>query len=718
MTIALSVLSAASLWQCMHADKNKDGSSLKDGGAAANNEPTNADTMFSVLYEVQVRAANACRNDTGSPEQKAACAAKIAPTYKWRAKDWAVTADCGTDDDTKRVLDDLGQVRLGTLEDMIEQTDDYHVGVTLKYIKEKVGANTVWVMPVFPNNDQFNIPAKCDNLGSPYAVRDYMHVAGSLSRVCIKTSKTEFDVPEGEDAPCYGNVSFDAFVAEANKLGIRVMMDIALNHFGHNYKFYDYADFKPIRERIAAGENIDSLWDFNATYEDPVVKPNILDTLDKLKQFAIWNPNVKASLDAVTQKCPDLKGDALIRAVNMYRNAFDWERAKFSCTEPMYLEYQVPGFYAGSGGYNNKHPAKQLGDNYTNNWSDVKFLYHQEIHGADSPDEGRGDYYLTFVRNREYFFHIINYWVSRGVQGFRFDHSTDGDSGMAPNEWRYLMRKVNHYDWVRKGKPADHHKPIYLVEDFGDQQGMNQVADAITDGSIGDMRGGNPKDTAHVQDVLQRANRFNDRMLIMRALEDHDERRLFDDTGFNEWTGAGFWGVGATTHSLPMILMGQEFGEKNQLSFRRSEFLRSRFYGSPNHFAQGQDLVKFYGDMIKTRLDGRNHALLSSSSYFLPLKNNAPNDPRIFAEMKWWGSDVVFAFHNLWDVGTVEQTFYIPQEQADQAGIKGALNYKLVNALNDQQLGPCHTGDDLKTNLYVKLDGGERLQWLRLELCN
>ena len=47
--------------------------------------------------------------------------------------------------------------------------DDIGAGAT-------VGANALWLMPVFPVNDEWNLPDACDNLGSPYAVRDYLHV--------------------------------------------------------------------------------------------------------------------------------------------------------------------------------------------------------------------------------------------------------------------------------------------------------------------------------------------------------------------------------------------------------------------------------------------------------------------------------------------------------------------------------------------------------------
>lgn len=694
-------------------DQSGNGSALLAGGAAAESEPLNPDALFAVVYEVQVRSANACRVDTGSPAQRQACAQKVAPNVKYRAESWAGGYDCENDNVAKQTIADLQKVKLGTFEDMLENTSDYRVGITLRYIKEKVGANTVWVMPMFPNNDKWNIPARCDNVGSPYAVRDYLHASGSLSRVCIKANKTEYDVPE-EEAPCFGNVSFDKLVEAANAQGLRIMMDVALNHFGHNYRYYDYVDFKTTRERIKAGENLDSLWNFGSTEEGSLVKPEILDSIEKIEQHAPNHASIKEAYEAVKMKCPNFKGDVLVRMTNMYRNMLDWERGQMTCDKPPYLEYMVPGFYAGAGGGGNPHPSRGVGDNFTNNWSDVKFLNHFENRKSDD----RGSHYEYFVRNREYFFRIMNYWVSRGVQGFRLDHTTDHDSGMAPNEWRYLIRKVNHYDWLRKGKPNNHRKPIYMAEEFHDQGGMKHVVDAMTEGYVGDMRGGNPKDTAHVQRVLDNAKRFEGQALVLRTFETHDEHRLYDNTGFNEWTGAGFWGIGLTTWSMPMLLMGQEFGERWQLSFRRSDYLRARFQGAPGFTNHAYDLIDFYGKMIRARFDVKNRALAADAYVYLPLKNNQPNDPRLFAIMKWWGHEVVFGFHNLWQQGVVEQAFYIPPDVANAAAINGDLKYKLVNVLSGQQAGDCRTGHELKTNLYVKLEDHERLQWLRLETCN
>jgi len=592
---------------------------------------------------------------------------------------------------------------------------DYRKGITLQYIHDRVGANTVWMMPLFPNNDQYNLPDACDNLGSPYAVRDYFHIQGKLSRDCIAQGRDENSFEDSGSAnpgtrvatptpACYGNVSFDRVIQDAHRRGLKVMLDLAFNHFGHNYLFYDYASFTPVRERIAHGEDLNRLWDFGATFEQELVSPAIVDTEASMRAA----PGMAQALRDVSDRCPNLKSDDLVRGAHLWREMLDGERTGFSCTAGMILEFQAPGFYLGQ----NHNPSQHLGDNFTNSWTDVKFLYLQE----------QQSHLHELVRNREYLFRVMNYWVSRGVDGFRLDHTTDGDSGINPNTWRYLVSKVNYYDWVRKGRPSNHIPPIYLAEEFHDQMGMNQVVDIMTEGYVGDMRGqsGATKNTSFVERVLESANRFNQHTYVMRALETHDEKRLTDGTGFTPWTGAGFWGVGAASPGTPMLLMGQEFGEGWGLGFRRSDFLRSRFVGTGNYREDGDALVDFYGKMNRARQDPFNRALGSWNRWNLRSRQDGQPDQRIFAQARWDvsnGMNVVFTFNNLWET-PVQQSFFLPPELAGQLSLGEGTSYKLVDALTGSQVGPCHSGADLKTDFYVQMGAGQRLQWLRLELCD
>jgi hypothetical protein len=308
----------------------------------------------------------------------------------------------------------------------------------------------------------------------------------------------------------------------------------------------------------------------------------------------------------------------------------------------------------------------------------------------------------------------MNYWVSRGVDGFRLDHATDGDSGLNPNTWHYIISKVNHYA-AKRGQS----RPIYMAEEFHDQLGMDRVIDFMTEGYVFGInsRGGGDKTTPHIENVLRGMERFPNNSYSMTALETHDEPRLMERTGFNHWTGAGFWGIGATTRSVPMILAGQEFGEKWGLGFKRSDFIRSRFEGSSNWFPDGEKLREYYQKMITGRIAKENRALVAQNYHFLRTKNNTPDD-RIFAQVKWSDDmNVVFVFHNLWEQDS-NQTFFIPPDIGNAIAMKDDIKYKFVDIISGQVKGACRTGKDIKWELPVLLDRATRAQWLRLETCN
>lgn len=625
-----------------------------------------------ILYEMQARTANACRNDVGSSAQRAACAAKLAPSIPYRAEGLS----CGA-------LADLQAIRLGTLDDLTDDTADFRQGLTVRYVDEQVGANALWLMPVFPDNDTWGVPDGCDNLGSPYAVRDYLHVSGTLSRACIRAGRDETS-----DTPCWGNDALEKLIAQAHARGMKVLLDVALNHFGHNYLFYDVAGYTPVRDRVARGEDLGNLWNFAATYDDALLHPTLVD-----------DPSAPAGADLASLKarCPSLTGQPLVRAFHQWREAFDWERAQFRCNGES-LEYNLPGFYLGADAWS---PSRAVGDNFTNNWRDVKFLYHQETNSAHA---------WEFTRTRELLFRILDYWLSRGVDGFRLDHTTDYFSGLNPNEWKYITSKLDYYNW-RRGMP----RPIFLAEEFGDQQGMAHVADILTEGYVGDLcgRDGQTKDASYVQRIVDNMGRFGGHSFVMTALETHDEKRLTDGTGFDVWTGAGFWGIGATNWSTPMLLMGQELGETSQLGFRKSSFLWSRFAGDPASDA----LLGYYRTMIRARRDSANRALRASHYRFLPVRGGTSPDGRIYAAVKWSDDgNVVFVAHNLWEQD-VAQTYYLPPDLAQAIWLDPQVRYKLVDAISGKQLGDCRTGADLAWSFYVAMDRGTRMQWMRLERC-
>jgi len=480
------------------------------------------------------------------------------------------------------------------------------------------------------------------------------------------------------------------------------MLDLAFNHFGHNYQMYDTLGHRSVRQRIAAGEDLDRLWAFAATYDEALLAPEVLDSEAALEELVSHDFEARDDLAALDARCPELAGPERVRAFGMWREALDWERERFPCDQP-YLEAALPGFYLGADGFN---PSARVGDNLLTDWRDVKFLF---LHGENAAHEHE------YARNREYLFRVMNYWTAQGVDAFRLDHTTDARSGISPDLWDYVVSKVDYYAY-RRGQP----RPVFMAEEFFDQQGMNKVVDIMTEGYVHDMcgRDGVTKDARHVQDVVANMDRFGGHTFVMTALETHDEHRLVDGTGFDVWTGAGFWGLGLTTWSTPMLLMGQELGEPYGLAFRKSDYLRSRFEGTDQHRDDAEELLGFYRAMITARLSEANRALRAPAHSFLGTRDTggAP-DPRIFAQVKWSSdANVVFVFHNLW-AEDVAQSYFVPDALAAQLSIRDGTRYRLVDALTGEPQGGCRTGADLKWDLYVELSAWERAQWLRLERC-
>lgn len=660
-----------------------DGSSTDENDLSAPDyAPLNLAAGSTILYEAQVRTANACHPDVGSPEQRAACAQKPAPAFIYRAEGMSCP-----------IRDDLAKIKMGTLDDMMENTSDFRSGITLRYVKESVGASMIWLMPLFPNNDRWSIPDACDNLGSPYAVRDYFHASGTLSRACIAQGRDEY-APD----PCWGNAELDKLIQDAHARGLKVMLDIALNHFGHNYLPYDTVDASVAGDRIAQGR-LGDLWNYNQTYEESLVHPQVLDRPAALDELVGRSSSDRLLLEGLRAKCAGLAGDDLVRAFVSWRLALPHERERFQCGG--FLDNQVPGFYLGA---SHVKPSTELGDNFSNDWRDVKFLFHHEEVGAHQ---------WEFARNREYLFRILNYWTSRGVDGFRFDHSTDYNGGMGSNEWKYLLGKVNYYA-EKRGQAH----PVYLAEEFWDQQEMNKVVDVLTEGYVGDMvgRGGITKDTAHIEGVLENMNRFQGRAFTMTALETHDEPRLTNGTGLSPWTGAGFWGIGAATRSTPMIVMGQELGASYGIGFKRSDFIHARFPNSGDGMLGADALADYYKRMSTQRLDPSNRALLAPNHYYLRTTGGGI-DSRIFAMVKWSDDlNVMFVFHNLWEQD-VTNAYVIPDDLAGKIGLKDDVRYRFYDVISQKQMGDCKSGGDLRRGVYVGMNAGTRAQWLRLERC-
>lgn len=610
-----------------------------------------------LLYELQIRSANACDPTLGTPSQREACAQKPAPQVRYEATD----SVCNE-------LEPLERIRLGTIEDLIAPTLDPREALTLRYIAERLGANAVWLMPPFPNNRSEQLPDPCDNLGSPYAVTDYFHLDTGLSRDCISD-------PVG----CDPNAAFEALVQEANDRGLRLFLDVAFNHFGRNYRFFDLAAPVP-----AAALSDDARWDFDATFDPALVNPRLLDATS----LSGGNEEIDAARAALMNRCPDLNASLVVSAVALWRWLTPEERAAFRCGEAT-LERLAPAFYAGA---QPGSPSIGPADSFSGPWRDVRFLFHHTNNSATAP---------AAIRTREYLFRILNFWTAQGVSGFRLDHATDGDSGLSPEVWRYLIAKTRFYA-ARRGQPP----PIFLAEEFGNPAAMAGVADLLTEGYLfGATARGTLLDGNGLGAVLSRTARFDGAARVLTHLENHDERRVTDGTGLDADGGRRRWSAGLSVWSVPMLLAGQEWGETERLHFRRSSLLPGRFDDTlrsdlDRRVARYRDLALHWrsddGSWLRQRAM-RHLPSAASSSLLLLAKWDGRGSGRLI-------------LHNLASV-TASGAFALPPDVAGQLGLDSCAAYRLVTESRDRELLSCRPAADLTRGFTLLMPAGEE-RWI------
>ncbi len=632
-------------------------------------EVANAGAGELVLYELQVRSANACHPEVGTDEQRQACRASDRPEA------WARATDS-----TCVIEEQLTQIRLGLLDDLIRDTADPAEAITLRYIDEIVGANGVWLQPLFPNNDQRLLPDPCDTLGSPYAVRDYFHPRGTLSGECVRNAADEYS-----EQPCWADDEFDALIEEAEARGMTVFLDVALNHFGHDYLFYDLSGIRTVREHLQSRPGED-LWDFEATHDPGLVRPVVANTVADI---------APETLDAVEQACPALEGQELVRAALMYRAAFADERASFTCGDT--LEQTLPTFYLGADNWTAARAESQMTNAY--GWRDVKFLFHRSDNSS---------FEREYLRVREYAFRILNYWAARGVRGFRLDHATDGFSGMSPEEWRYITEKVEYYAALR-GDPA----PIWLAEEFHSQDGMANVADILTEGFLFGMTSRDrASTTGNIQGTVESAYRFEARARVLTHVENHDELRLMSDTGWDAWTGAGMWALGASAWSTPLLLIGQEWGETQRLEFRRPHYLPGRFSGAAGSDAE---LTRFYSSLIATRASLAPLRSWNRRALRPPTGIGAVDGA--IATLRWDDEGtVVLAINNLWPQD-LQAEWSIPSNLRAGIGIGPCDRVQFTDALSGAVIVSCTEAANLEQGFRLWLPANQRVIWAELEEC-
>ena len=617
-----------------------------------------------LLYELQVRSANACDPLLGTPEQRQACAAKPAPEVRYLATD----SSCAG-------LADLERIRLGTIDDLLEPTADPTLGITLRYVAEEVGANAIWLMPPFPDNNTEQLPDPCDNLGSPYAVTDYFHLDPGLSRTCIS-----------DPSECNSNAIVQPLVDQAESLDLRLFLDVAFNHFGRNYRFYDVDAAPP-----EPGLTEEQRWNFDATFDTALLNPNLLTAA----LITAPSTGIAQAAADLARRCPDMQPSERPSAVALWRWLTADERADFDCSANT-LERLAPSFYAGA---DPARPSTGPADTYSGPWRDVRFLFHHEAAGLAR---------AASLRLREYLFRILNFWTAQGISGFRLDHATESANGLSPEVWRYLIAKTRFYAERRGQQP-----PIFLAEEFSDPDGMASVADLLTEGYLFDATArGRSSDGNSVAAALAKTARFGGQARVLSHLENHDELRLTDGTGLDFETGRIRWAAGLAVWSAPMLLTGQEWGESERLHFRRSSLLPGRFDSAL--MADWQQRVASYRDYIAHWRSPAAALLRSRAMRTIP----SATTTQLLLVAKWDGAgDGLLLLHNL-QRQTASGQFALPPDVAGQLGLDSCANYRLITLTRDRELLSCRAASDLARAFTLLMPEGQERWLARFEPCD
>lgn len=708
------------------------------------------------MYELQIRSANACHVDGGFGEADSCRKKQFAPEVTEKA-------DVHPRIPYNPICDKAQKKRRpGTVGDLLLDTKDIRDRITLRYIRESVGINTLWLMPVHPNYEQgIFLPDPCDLGGSPYSSTDFMHVRASLSDTCIEQKRDETT-----SRPCWGNnhvlegsetlawpaanyfrdtperkvgdpdmrqSDFQAAINKAKDLGMNIVMDIALNHTGVDYQFHDYRDAPTYRQYVenaqAAGVPVDDyMWglliDPNKV-EMGLVFPSILDRRGEMSSEQV------AEVRKI-KGCRDADDRRLVVMQNLVNAAYSFERSRLQC-DNIQLHFNLPGFYASD--RNHGEPAPNEGDVF-HEWRDVLKLYYAEGNRARM---------YEWVRAREFAFRVLNFWVSQGARGFRLDHA----SGVHPHVWNYIIRKVRKYQKIRCERLGIPYEDIvFFAEDYDNTKSNLPNFDAAWVYEIKDLQYMPVKNTSILTGLFDGlADKYGHKQrrdpyfgngwgvpLFVLGLNTHDEQSIYGPlSGMDAWTGAAFHAIFTTLYAMTTMTVGQDFGETWQMPFRRIDHLPARW--GPGHKDLDDNgkanLAAWYKKLHEARTGRsgdklRYPSLAYGERYWLKTPYDT-HDNRYMMYAKYLKdcSETTFVMISLWGERQ-DQTYAVTDDFAGKICLDANRNYKLINVFdgrNDWErtnggTGGIRAGWEIKKNgLQLHFDPIERVKILKLELA-
>lgn len=271
-----------------------------------------------------------------------------------------------------------------TFEDFGQDDNDGFNPFDLRFIRETLGFNTLWLMPIFPVTQERWDPVSRElrpnhSPGSPYAARDYWSVAPHLS---------------ADNTPNGAMQAFQRLVDEAEARGLNVFLDIAFNHAGRD---------------VVAGQG--------------AVDLNLVSAADSQRRIRELRPawathgtDYRRHADAEAAIALYAPADRLGEH-GWYDAGFDW-----------YF-----GDYASLG------PKPERGDTRRGGALDERDLFFTDLDPA-----GGHDFEVENVWN--YFAYLLPYWLQKTgnkLDGIRADFA----QGLPPQAWEYIINKTRQRKW-------------------------------------------------------------------------------------------------------------------------------------------------------------------------------------------------------------------------------------------------------------------------------
>ncbi|HTJ53785.1 MAG TPA: alpha-amylase family glycosyl hydrolase [Nitrosospira sp.] len=272
-----------------------------------------------------------------------------------------------------------------TLEDFTDHDNDGYDPFNLHHVRNTLGFNSLWLMPIFPNTHERLDPAqgkRVENFspGSPYAARDYWSVSERLS-----------------DAGAAGAsmLEFQYLVDKAEELNLNIFIDVALNHAG--------------RDVVVGQGAVDLGLSSPNEAQQPLARIHPAWSTSKSN----YRSHAGNERDIAEYAPADRLGEH-----RWYDAGIDW----------FFGDYSSLGPKPGSGWDTSRGSAE-----------DERDLFYTDLDPA-------GGYDFEVVNVWNYFAYLFPYWLDRTdnkLDGIRADFA----QGLPPQAWEYIINKTRQKKW-------------------------------------------------------------------------------------------------------------------------------------------------------------------------------------------------------------------------------------------------------------------------------